>query len=898
MFTLKQTLNKARGSLILCALVVIFVALSVNCWASLTGKISGTIIDSETGAPILNATISILETDYSAIADEDGEFYMMAVPAGSYSLTVIAPGYLVYTKENTRVLLDLTTPVDVALTPRTSLVTDPVTVIAEAPLVQKDLTASRYTLTAEQMAYLPNGISIADVLSNMSGTVTGADGALHVRGGRTGEITYIYDGVTVTDPVTRNLGLRIVPDFLEEIDLTSGGFPAEYGEAGSGVVNAVTREGTERFTGSIKMYDGSTHKYNPLTGDIEELTRSDNQALTANLSGPLSILGLDKTYFFIAGEGLRDGGYLPHSFLESGTFSGKLTSRPIAGLKLTATGTYYRVNRSTYDHRDVNGISYDFNQDGLPISKGEANVLGLRMDYARDPNTIIHFGVSHFESKTKTAPEHLFDKHWSEWPGFVADSTGKYDPANGTLHINNYDRAPEYGYVGYTFGDDFDPRYRLQSTKYNSINLSVTRQLDKRNQTKIGGEYRRYDILWDSKQFYNPTPFGESYNYQPSYGYTFVQHKLEYHDVIINAGLRYDYLSSRVAYFEDPLDKANSEIKVSTPKSQISPRLGISHPVGYNTILRFNYGYFFQPPKYWTMYTNLDGEVNSGFPLIGNPELEPEKTMAYEVGLNHALSSSVILDVTAFYKDIENLIATRAIDIFGPQGVVTGFVNEDYSSVKGFDIALEKRRSRYLAGAVNYSLMFARGNSPAETFAYYNVITDPDETLPVKAYPLDFDQRHTLIVNADLRTPHDWKGKLFGVIPLSGAWGVNVVARYGSGLPYTKYNLKTGQRIGGINSFSLPPVYRIDTRFNRDFYFHESGKFLSLFVEIENLFNRRNVVNVYAATGLPDDDGVDYSDGGALVTDKRAGELYDLIINDPQNFGPPRTIRLGLQFNF
>ncbi|MCH9031542.1 MAG: TonB-dependent receptor, partial [candidate division Zixibacteria bacterium] len=832
----------------------------------------------------------------SALTDEDGEFYILDIPAGRYSVAVTFIGYDMITKSNVRVLLDLTTPLDFSIKIRTAEITEPIIVTAERPLVQKDLTASRYTLTADQIAYLPNAISIADVLTNMSGAVIGRNGKLHIRGGRAGHLTYIFNGVNVTDPFNRNVGLRIVPSTLEEINLTSGGFPAEYGEAGSGVVNAVTREGGDSYTGSIKIYDGSTQKFDVNTGDFEKLARSDNQAVIVSISGPIEFAGQGKANFFVAAEGLRDGGYLPHNFKKSKTLTGKLTARPAANIKIAVSGTIFRDAADKFDHRDVNGISYNFNLDGSGLIKKESDVLGLRSTLSLNPTTIINAGIGHFRSQFKLAPEHLFDTYWNEWPGFVPDSDGNYDPSNGTLHVDNYNYAEEYGYTGFTYGDDFSPRYSFRRASYNTIDANIVKQFDKSNQLKVGGEFRKYDIFWDEKQFLNPTPFGEKYNYFPSYGYLYAQHKLEYSDVIINAGLRYDYFSSRVNYLEQSYIDGSSFWSSSTPKSQVSPRLGVSHPVAENTILRFNYGYFFQAPSFANMFMNLNGEINSVFPLLGNPDLKPEKTIAYEIGLGHAISPDLVLDITAYYKDIENLVATRE-EFVSPAFTVTRFFNEDYSSVKGFDISLTKRRSRYLSGVLNYSFMIAKGNSPEDRFAYYNIITNPDETLPTKEYFLDFDQRHTITVNLDLRTTRGWRGKPLG-IPMKGAWGLNIVGRYGSGLPFTKVNLKTGSRVGGRNEFRMPFTYTIDARVNRDIFFGQSKMFISFFVEVENLFNRKNVINVYPTTGLPDDDGVAYTDGGALVTSAEASRLYDLIVRDPQNYGRPRTIRTGLQFNF
>ena len=110
------------------------------------------------------------------------------------------------------------------------------------------------------------------------------------------------------------------------------------------------------------------------------------------------------------------------------------------------------------------------------------------------------------------------------------------------------------------------------------------------------------------------------------------------------------------------------------------------------------------------MFTNLQGDLNTGLPLVGNPDMEPEKTIAYEFGLHHAFSSDLALKVTTYYKDVSNLTSTRMIRY--PGGSYTYYTNADYGSVKGFDVVLTKHRSNSLiAGSVNYSYMIAQGNA-------------------------------------------------------------------------------------------------------------------------------------------------------------------------------------------
>jgi hypothetical protein len=227
---------------------------------------------------------------------------------------------------------------------------------------------------------------------------------------------------------------------------------------------------------------------------------------------------------------------------------------------------------------------------------------------------------------------------------------------------------------------------------------------------------------------------------------------------------------------------------------------------------------------------------------------------------------------------------------------VTKFDNGDYGSVKGYDVAIEKLRLEgNFSASVSYSYMIANGNGSTAMEPYYTYITDPDEKPPVTEYPLDFDQRHTLTAVAEYRVPREWSSSLFG-IPIPGAWGITFVGYYGSGMPYTKTDA-SGNRLGERNEGRLPANQSVDMRFNKNFFIGPKAKVLTFFVEVDNLFDRRNVLNVYSRTGLPDDDnnvvGAVSASMQAELT--RLDRLYD---HDPQNYSAPRTVRTGLEFNF
>ena len=862
--------------------------------AGLTGKISGTVTDAVTGGPLAGATVRVIGTDLAAMTDEDGEYFIINVPSGKYDVAISHVGFEFITKKEVRVLLDLTTPVDFTVRQVAVELKQELVVYATNPLIQKDLTASKVIFTADRLHNLPNVNTIQAVLSNYPGVVTDKGNELHVRGGRSGQINYLYDGFSVVDPFIANVGMRIMPTALEELSLTSSGFAAEYGEALSGIVSAVTPEGGSRYRGRLRMYEGATEVYDLNTGDWGNLSRSGNRSMSGALSGPLPGLNSEKYTFSASGEYLKDNSYLPHDGTVSWGGTTKIAMQPAARVKLVTNLVYDHSRGDLYTHRDVNSRSYDFDLSGLPSFERTAYLAGLTLNYNVSDRAILSGTVNRFSTESRQAPQNLFDVYWNQWPGYSEDSTGRY---NGTIQQSNYnnniDKTDPYQVTGFARPGDFNPTYRYRKAAYNAVSASYLTQLNKTNQVKVGLEYSRYLVDWDSKQFFNSNPYGEKYTSRPVYASFYAQDKLEYTDFVINLGMRYDYRNADISYNYTPMGEAH--YKQASPTYRFSPRLGVSFPVTDKAVMHFNYGVYYQQPRYTYLYTNLKGDLSSGLPLLGNPDLKPEQTSAYELGVDNMIGDNLRLDATAYYKDITDLVTTR---LYGRNGVnaITMFDNGDYGNVKGIDFGLEKLALKgFLSGSISYGYMIAMGKGASATDPYYTYLTSNIDTLaPVKEYRLDFDQRHTLTAVLDYRVPGEWKGNLFG-LPIPGGWGFNFVGYYGSGLPYTKTD-SNGNRLGERNEGQLPANYSVDMRFNKDFRMGPQKSMLTFFVEVDNLFDRRNVLNVYTRTGLADNDNQQQTLLSASLNQMAAlDHLYD---HDPQNYSAPRTVRTGLEFRF
>jgi hypothetical protein len=336
----------------------------------------------------------------------------------------------------------------------------------------------------------------------------------------------------------------------------------------------------------------------------------------------------------------------------------------------------------------------------------------------------------------------------------------------------------------------------------------------------------------------------------------------------------------------------------------------------------FNYGHFVQEPRFRDLYLSLAPNLQRANQQVGNPELKASRNIQYELGLTRAITRDIKFNVTAYYKDVYNMTQFERIFIV-PQPYDV-YKNLDYANVKGMEATLSKRPRKYLAFDLSYVLQFAQGtNSDSrDQYEYHSRdATDPvtglPRVFPQTVNPLDFDRRHSIVLQADFRFPGDFKWAALR------SFGINVISDANSGLPYTKRDYK-GNRVGTTNQYRKPWTYNTDLTLDKGF--EVWGREINFFVQVFNLFDKINILNVYPATGRADDDGfrldpatiqapgenedheywswikVKDTDGdGEISAQEQAtayANAYKLYANDPMNYGSPRQISLGFYFAF
>ena len=225
-------------------------------FAGTTGKISGKVVD-ENNEPLIGCNIIVKGSSLGAATNLKGEYFIINVPPGTYNITASMIGYGAVTIEGTQVMVDLTAKANFFLKPE-SIEGEEITVTAEKPTVRLDQTSMSAVVSSEDIENLPV-TDVGDIIELQAGIVRDPNGGFHVRGGRSSEVSFWVDGVATTDSYDGSSGLEVENAGIQEVQVISGTFNAEYGQAMSGIVNVVTKDGGQNYEGNLDFYGGGYH---------------------------------------------------------------------------------------------------------------------------------------------------------------------------------------------------------------------------------------------------------------------------------------------------------------------------------------------------------------------------------------------------------------------------------------------------------------------------------------------------------------------------------------------------------------------------------------------------------------------------------------------------------------
>lgn len=873
-----------------------------NLYCGTTGKLAGVVSDKNTNELLIGVNIMIIGTTMGAASDINGNYFIINIPPGVYEIKASLMGYASTIIQNVRISVDQTTKINFKLSEEAVELGD-VVVTAEKLMVRKDLTSTEAKVSGDQIALLPLE-DVQSVVNLQAGVVNG-----HFRGGRQNEVKYLIDGVSVNDAFSGTSTLEAEVSTIEEVQVLTGTFNAEYGEALSGVVNQITKIAGDKFLGAVSFYAGDyVSSRTDVYSNINNISPTDITNIQGSFSGPVP--GLEKLLKFnVSGRYFSNNGYLygkrefnpsdssdfsandpndwyigatgdnkfvPMNFNERYILQGKLAIKVGSGKGIVLSALFQNRDYKDYNH------NFKLNPDGDYQKFLKSFLLSASYTHILSNAAFIDFIGSRFETN--------YNQYVYENP---LDS-----------RYVNPDRLRDAGNNAFLTGGTENWHFSHITTTYTGKS-DLTWQINNIHQIKTGVEFQYHDLEYKDFQIVIdastgntptlPSPGAFNYNTYKANPYqiaAYIQDKIELDYLIVNFGLRFDYFEPDGKYLKDPnniavLDQLqppfpDSLMESASSKSQFSPRLGISYPITDNGAIHISYGHFFQIPPFEYLYRNPNFRIplTGNFPenignTIGNTNLEPQQTIMYEIGLQQALTTDFGITLTGYYKDIRNLLSTE-IHIKNNFKKFSKLINLDYGFVKGITFTIEKRFTNYYSVNLDYTFQVAKGNASDPNDAFNNAQANPPIETNKQLVPLDWDRTHSLNIVVTAGVP--------------GNFIASFISQLGSGLPYTP-SLQN-QRTGLENSDNKPTYFNLDLYLIK--YFEMFSKQASVFLKVYNLFDSANEQEVFGDTGR-----AGYTLELTRAQEKPRGvNTIQEFYTRPDFYSPPRQIILGASFAF
>ena len=882
----------------LCLIVVV----SSLVFGQTTGKLTGIVTDLTTGDPLPGVNVIIDDTPYGTASANDGRFNIINVPPGMYSVSVMMIGYKTVKINEVRVSINRTVTLDIEM--EQTIIEGEVVTVEVARLAQKkDQTGTIKNISGDEIKALPVE-SVGNVINMQAGVVNG-----HFRGGRNTEVTFLIDGVQVDETFGgSSAAVEIQPEAVQDLEVITGTFNAEYGRAMSGVVNIVTRDGGPKFEGSasaaLSSYiSNNTDIFIGLSPDLNQ-----SQDLKFSLGGP--ILGEKITFFTNVRKQDNRGHLNGYRIFQVADLSNFYADTPALWYsEKTGDSTYVPMNTS--------------NNQSLLLKLGFNLIKGIRFSLLNSTSNDVWFGYDHAfkynpDGRTGSYKETSYNalqlnhmitpKLFYELKmSYMDNYTGNY------LYKDPLDTNYVHGRYLENFGPGFFTGGQLKNHSMltmidKTVKFDLTWQANHRHSIKLGlldiahdvdqqwhTIRNKYDGLENQDYLYEPEIFGDTtvyadvYKVKPRESAAYLQDKMEFDDMVINIGLRYDVFDPASNYPSDRRNPANQLVLGDTMTStypqapvidQVSPRIGFAYQLGNQAVLHFSYGHFFQMPPLYAMYQNHSFLVspNDFGTTMGNVLLKPEKTITYEVGLWQELTRGMSLDVALFYRDIYNLLSTKIISTYN-QIEYGLYSNKDYGNARGLEIKLDMSYGP-VKGMVNYTLQYTRGNAdnPTQTFSRAGDSMDPVN----RFIPMSWDQRHT--INGTV---------MFSVKNFGGT----VTAYYNSGSPYT-FSPQSESVLSRINLYPnndyKPSTSTVDVTLYYNFKL--AGRYQGkIDFTIYNLLDRLNENWVNGQTGRAYTAVIQETDRAGHRSDFND---YEDRIQNPSMYSAPRMVKLAIGINY
>ncbi len=922
--------------------------------------LSGKVTDKDDHSELIGVTILVKGTKYGAVTDENGD-YKISLPAGNYQVEVSYIGYekLLYTgiaiKESEQKTLNM------QMNSSAVTIDQNIVIIGEKPLIDVEESKSSSQISRDIIDAVPTR-NVQGLLNTQTGVTQNAEG-VHIRGGRTYQTGFFIDDVSASDPLAgTGFGIDIGSNAIDNIDVSTSAPGAEYGDASAGIVNTKTRSGGDHFALSLSA-KRDNFGFNSNWSSV-----FNQQDYEAGFGGPVRFSREKEAklkYFTSIKINFTDT-YIknPANQVTSSLYPDSLWS-PYEDNRWSGT---FKLN---YDFSSTKKISFTYlksltiNQDynmlritsaDVPFSPGYQFSFALQPDnantYTHDtnletvqwnhtPKPSVNYRVSfsrlfvHLRADANGRPWRPSEVNSEFDPASIVEFPVSYfNPADSIVFVNPAPGLYNNDGIATLWHDHFVEEYtgKASATFYSKNTL---------NRFSIGTEYKHDQMQWidiyrpwigapiqlpDSQfsQSFRLGDVSDVWKVSPVKGALYVTDKYKFRGLIADVGLRFEYWQLG-RYVDDAIDNPDAliadEIKQSyldhttklfgaRTKFRLLPKLAASFPIKENQVMYFNYGVSTVYPHPSYLYAGLDPFYadRSTLGLIGNPDLNPEVDISYELGLKSQLGSNDALDISAYWKDEYDFITSSTLllaDATGRDVSRTIRINGDYARVRGVEGTYIKRIGKWFESSLSLSYSIATGQSSSASQSLHEILATGNSTI-TKETPLAWDspidaKGYVLLnVNKDEGLFHQrWLNKC----------NLYAEAIFRTGRRYTPYLLT------GYEEFSGRPIYEVDPnpdhRYSElsDASFWINATFrkwinvkkskLALSIELTNLLNTKNTAIVNPVTGRAYEygDDVPTEQRDPRYVDPRDPRSSNLPPDNPARYYEQRHILVGLSFN-
>ena len=921
--------------------------------------ISGKVTDKQDNSELIGVTIIVKGTRFGAVTDENG-FYKIDLPPGTFNLEVTYIGYekLLFTgivlKEGEKRTLNI------QMASSAVTIDQEVVIIGEKPLIDVEESKSSSQISRDIIEAAPTR-PVQGLLNTQTGVVLNPEG-IHIRGGRTYETGFFIDDVSATDPLAgTGFGIDIGTNAIENIDVTTSSPGVEFGDATSGIVNTKTKSGGDKFS-----LNAAARRDN--FGFNKNWNSVFNQSTyELGVGGPVKFAKTTsaKLHYFASLKINFTDTYIKNpakqviSSLYPDSFWTPYEDNRWAGL-LKLNYDFSPSKKLSFSYLKSITINQDYNM--LRITGNDVGFLpGYQFSFALEPdnaNTYTHDtnlesllwthtpnpAVSYRISLSRLFVHLRADANGRDWrptevnsefdPASIVEfPTTYFNPDDSIIFVNPPPGLYNNGGIATLWHDHYVEEYTVKgTTSFYSANTL--------NRFYVGIEYKHQQMQWiditrpwigapiqlpDSQftQSFRLGDVSDVWKTDPMKGAIFVSDKYKFHGLIADAGLRLEYwfpgkfvddaINNPEALIADEIRQSYLDHSINflgrRAKLRLLPKLAASFPIKENQVMYFNYGQSTLYPHPSYIYTGLDPYYadRSTLGFIGNPDLNPEVDISYELGLKSQITQNDALDIAAYWKDKYDFITTSTIllkDVTGRDVSRTIRINSDYARVRGIEITYIKRVAKWFESSLSFSYSVATGQSSSASQNLAEILATGNSVSSKETY-LAWD------------SPVDAKGYvLFNVNEENGLFekrGINKFSFYAEAI------FRTGRRytpylFSGNEPSSGRPIYEVDSDPDHVYsaisvpsfwlncslkkWFDVGNSQLSVVLEITNLLNNKNTAIVNPVTGRAyeygDDVPTEWRD--PRYPDPRDPRSYNLPPDNPARYYELRHFLLGVAY--